>query len=99
MASTRLAWRQDIAAGIDDQLAGLCRFGGPRICSVGLDYAATGAAAGLCGAIVAGIVSAIFATTSLLPHRVSGVFRTQATVERVEGPKRIKFPRPQSNIR
>ena len=69
MASTQLAWRQDIAAGAIASIISLpvCVASGVlAFAPLGPGYAATGAAAGLCGAIVAGIVSAIFATSSFV---------------------------------
>ena len=69
MASTRLAWRQDITAGAMASiisLPGCVASGVLAFAPLGPGYAATGAAAGLCGAIVAGIISAIFATSSFV---------------------------------
>jgi len=69
MASTRLAWRQDIAAGAIASIISLpvCVASGVlAFAPLGPGYAATGAAAGLCGAIVGGIVSAVFATSSFV---------------------------------
>jgi SulP family sulfate permease len=69
MTSTRLAWRQDIAAGAIASIVSLpvCVASGVlAFAPLGPGYAATGAGAGLCGAIVAGIVSALFATSSFV---------------------------------
>lgn len=69
MVSTRLAWRQDITAGAIASIVSLpvCVASGVlAFAPLGPAYAATGAAAGLCGAIVAGIVSALFATSSFV---------------------------------
>ncbi len=69
MASTRLAWRQDIAAGAIASIVSLpvCVASGVlAFAPLGPGYAATGAAAGLCGAIVGGIASALFAKSSFV---------------------------------
>jgi SulP family sulfate permease len=63
------AWRQDIAAGAIASIVSLpvCVASGVlALAPLGPSYAATGAAAGLCGAIVAGIVSALLATSSFV---------------------------------
>src|ERR1700687_658581 len=68
MVSIR-AWRQDIAAGAIASIVSLpvCVASGVlALAPLGPSYAATGAAAGLCGAIVAGIVSALLATSSFV---------------------------------
>lgn len=69
MISTRLAWRQEIAAGAIASIVSLpvCVASGVlAFAPLGPSYAATGAAAGLGGAIVAGILSALFATSSFI---------------------------------
>jgi SulP family sulfate permease len=63
------AWRQDITAGAIASIVSLpvCVASGVlAFAPLGPNYAAMGAAAGLCGAIVAGAVSALVATSSFI---------------------------------
>src|SRR5512134_1348618 len=67
--STLTVWRHDLAAGAIAAIVGLpvCVASGLlAFAPLGPDYAAAGAAAGLCGAIVTGCVSALFATSSFV---------------------------------
>jgi sulfate permease, SulP family len=69
MASTLVAWRNDIAAGAISAivtLPGCIASGLLAFAPLGPDYAAAGAAAALCGAIVAGVLSALLATSSFV---------------------------------
>ena len=62
-------WRNDIAAGAIASIVSLpvCVASGVlAFAPLGPSYAATGAAAGLCGAVVAGIVAALIATSSFI---------------------------------
>ena len=62
-------WRKDIAAGAIASIVSLpvCVASGVlAFAPLGSGYAATGAAAGLCGAIVTGIVAAIISTSSFI---------------------------------
>jgi len=69
MDSRLIAWRQDITAGAIASIISLpvCVASGVlAFAPLGPNYAAMGAAAGLCGAIVAGAVSALVATSSFI---------------------------------
>jgi sulfate permease, SulP family len=69
MFPTISAWRKDIAAGAIASIVSLpvCVASGVlAFAPLGTAYAATGAAAGLCGAIVTGIVAALVATSSFI---------------------------------
>ena len=66
---SRIAWGRDITAGALASMINLpvCVASGVlAFAPLGPDYAAMGAAAGLCGAIVAGAVSALVATSSFI---------------------------------
>jgi len=69
MDARLIAWRRDITAGAIASIVSLpvCVASGVlAFAPLGPDYAAMGAAAGLCGAIVAGAVSALIATSSFV---------------------------------
>ena len=69
MNLTHGAWRKDVAAGAVASIVSLpiCVASGVlAFAPLGPDYAAMGAAAGLCGAIVTGIVAALIATSSFI---------------------------------
>lgn len=69
MISRLVVWRKDIAAGAIASIVSLpvCLASGVLAFSpLGSDYVAMGAAAGLCGAIVAGIVAALVASSSFI---------------------------------